>query len=121
MRAWMEVDARALGPRVLDFYASSLERGLAARGACDPARFVDVHHDEIARDPIAIVRRIYAQFGRSFDGAERGAIEQYAAAHPKGEHGEHIYRLEDYGLTPDAVYDRFADYCEQFAIEGRGR
>jgi len=121
MRAWMEVDARALGPRVLDFYASSLERGLAARGACDPARFVDVHHDEIARDPIAIVRRIYAQFGRSFDGAARGAIEQYAAAHPKGEHGEHIYRLEDYGLTPDAVYDRFADYCEQFAIEGRGR
>src|SRR4029434_8194419 len=41
MSAWMEVDARSLGSRVLDFYASSLERGLAAREACDPARFVD--------------------------------------------------------------------------------
>ncbi|HKA16468.1 MAG TPA: sulfotransferase [Myxococcota bacterium] len=122
MRAWMDVDARALGPRVLDFYATSLERGLAAREACDPARFVDVHHDEIARDPIAVVMRVYARFGRPLEGAVRDAIERYARAHPRGEHGEHAYRLADYGLAPEAVHRRFADYCERFAIsEGRAR
>jgi hypothetical protein len=115
MRAWMAVDARELGPRVLDFYATSLERGLAARDACDPARFVDVHHDEIAGDPIAVAERIYARFGRPLDRETREAILRYARAHPKGEHGVHAYRLEDYGLTPAVVEQRFASYCERFA------
>jgi Sulfotransferase family len=114
MRAWMDVDPRALGPVVLDFYASSLERGLAAREACDPARFVDVHHDEIAREPLAVAERIYARFGRPFEGAARDAIAAYAGAHPKGEHGEHRYRLEDYGLTRGDVERRFAEYIERF-------
>jgi hypothetical protein len=115
MRAWMDVDARALGPRVLDFYASSLDRGLAAREACDPERFVDVHHDEIAGDPLAVAQRVYAHFGRPFEGAARDAISRHARAHPKGQHGEHAYRLEDYGLTPDVVYRRFEIYCDRFA------
>jgi hypothetical protein len=116
MRAWMDVDARELGPRVLDFYATSLERGLAARDDCDPARFVDVHHDEIAADPIAVVDRIYARFERPLDRAARDAIECHARAHPKGEHGEHAYRLEDYGLTPASVHRRFKDYCDRFHV-----
>ena len=36
MRAWMDVDPRTLGARVLDFYAASLERGLAARDELRP-------------------------------------------------------------------------------------
>jgi hypothetical protein len=114
MRAWMEVDAETLGPRVLDFYATSLERGLAARDACDPARFVDVHHDEVAGDPIALAERIYARFERPLDAAARGAIERHARAHPKGEHGVHDYRLEDYGLAPEVVQRRFAACTERF-------
>jgi len=115
MRTWMDVDAGELGPRILDFYATSLERGLSVRAACDPARFIDVHHDEIAGDPIAVAERIYARFGRPLDRIARDAIEGHARAHPKGEHGEHAYRLEDYGLTSAAVHRRFADYCERFA------
>jgi hypothetical protein len=49
------------------------------------------------------------------------AIVGHARAHPKGEHGEHAYRLEDYGLTRDDVERRFADYCERFAPRAEGR
>jgi hypothetical protein len=108
MRAWLEVDPRTLGARVLDFYATSLERGLAARAVCDPARFVDVHHDEIAGDPLAVAERVYAGCGRPLAGAARDAIAHHARAHPKGLHGEHDYRLEDYGITRDEVERRFA-------------
>jgi tetratricopeptide (TPR) repeat protein len=52
-RGWRWIP-RTLGARVLDFYATSLERGLAARASVrSPRCFVDVHHDEIAGDPIA--------------------------------------------------------------------
>ncbi len=122
MRAWMEVDARALGARVLDFYAASLERGIAARDACDPARFADVGHDEIEADPVAVAERIYRCFGRRFDGAVRAAIEGHARTHPKGQHGEHAYRLADYGLTAEAVHRRFETYSARFGewTESRG-
>jgi len=114
MRAWIEVDPRTLGARVLDFYATSLERGLAARDACDAARFVDVYHDEIAGDPIALGECIYACFGRPLEAAARDAIARHALAHPKGEHGGHDYRLEDYGITRDEVERRFAAYAARF-------
>jgi hypothetical protein len=114
MSAWMQVDARALGPRVLDFYAASLDRGLAARDAGDPERFFDVSHDEVAAEPVAVAERIYRRFGRPFAGAARDRIEQYARAHPKGEHGEHVYALDDYGLTPEIVRRRFAAYTDRF-------
>jgi len=117
MRAWLEVDPRTLGARVLDFYATSLERGLAARAVCDPARFVDVHHDEIAGDPLAVAERVYAGCGRPLAGAARDAIAHHARAHPKGLHGEHDYRLEDYGITRDDVERRFAAYVTRFGVK----
>lgn len=110
MRAWMEVDPAWLGPRVLEFYALSLERGLAARERCNPARFADVHHDAIAGDPLAVAERLYAHFDQPFAGPVRDAIAAHAAAHPKGKHGEHRYRLEDYALSEDVVRERFAFY-----------
>jgi Sulfotransferase family len=116
MRAWMEVDPATLGPRVLDFYATSLERGLAAREHCDPDRIVDVHHDEIAGDPLGVAERIHGCLGRPLAGAARDAIEAHARAHPKGEHGEHRYRLEDYGLTAEVVRRRFSAYQERFGV-----
>jgi hypothetical protein len=116
MGAWMEVDDAALGPRVLDFYATSLDRGLAARDACATDRVVDVQHDAIANDPIGVAERVYAHAGLPLEGAVREALVAHARAHPKGAHGEHRYRLEDYGLTPARVRERFAAYCERFAI-----
>jgi hypothetical protein len=118
MSAWMEVDARELGARVLDFYATSLERGLAARAACDPARIVDVTHDEIAVDPLRVAERVYARFGRALEPPVRAAIEDHARTHPKGLHGEHAYRLEDYGLTPEVVRERFGEYAVRFGVRG---
>jgi hypothetical protein len=76
---------------------------------------VDVHHDEIAGDPIALAERIYARLARPLDRSAHEAISSYARAHRKGEHGVHTYRLEDYGLTPAVVERRFASYCERFA------
>jgi hypothetical protein len=75
-----------------------------------------VHHDAIANDPIGVAEQVYAHAGLPLAGAVREALVAHARAHPKGAHGEHRYRLEDYGLTPARVRERFAAYCERFAI-----
>jgi hypothetical protein len=38
------------------------------------------------------------------------------AANPKGKHGKHEYRLEDFGLSVNGVRSHFADYCERFGV-----
>ena len=43
-------------------------------------------------------------------------FEQQVAANPQGKHGKHEYALEEYGLDPDQVRERFAAYIERFQI-----
>jgi hypothetical protein len=108
---------KELGPVVMDFYATSLERGLEARDRSDAARFVDVAHDEFVDTPDAVVERIYGHFGLDLSASARGAMKAHADANPKGKHGAHKYSLEEWGLDPVAVRERFAPYIERFGIE----
>ncbi len=35
---------------------------------------------------------------------------------PKGKHGVHEYKLEDYGITRAEVEDLFGDYVERYGL-----
>jgi hypothetical protein len=107
-----------LGPLVFDFYATSLERGLAVRERCDPARFVDVGHDELVDDALGVARRIYAHFGLPLGGEAKAALEAHDKANPKDKHGRHDYALEEWGLSAERVRERFAGYAARFGLAG---
>jgi hypothetical protein len=111
-----ETTKESLGPVVMDFYAASLERGLAMRDAQDPNRFVDVTHDEFVRDSRAVAKRIYDRFEMPVSPAAKQAFDEHVTANPKGKHGSHEYSLEEYGLDPAEVRARFAPYIERFGI-----
>ncbi len=112
----LDMDRLELGPALLDFYATSLERGLAARDRSDPARFVDVHHDEFVAEPLGVVERIYAGFGLPLPPEARSAMAAHAASNPKDKHGRHDYSLEEYGLGGEQVRERFAPYIARFGV-----
>jgi hypothetical protein len=111
------LDDRDLGPIVMDFYATSLERGLEARDRCDPARFLDVSHDDFVADALGVALRIYGHFGLPVSARARAALESHVAANPRGKHGRHDYSLDQYGLEPGAVLKRFEGYIERFGVE----
>jgi hypothetical protein len=112
----IEMPKDVLGPIVMDFYATSLERGLAMRDASSPERFVDVKHDDLVEEPMKVAERIYDHFGLPLDGAAESAFAAHIEAHPKGRHGAHEYDLEEWGITQAEVRKRFADYAERFSI-----
>ncbi len=107
-------EKKALGPVVMEFYAKSLDRGLAARASQDPARFVDVQHDEFVANATAAVSRIYRQFDLDRSEDAVAAMERHVREHPQNKHGRHEYGLEEFGLTPSQVRDRFAGYIDDF-------
>jgi hypothetical protein len=113
----LKTDPEKLGPIVMDFYATSLERGLAARDRCEAARFIDVNHDDFIDDSIGVAKSIYDHFGLEMGPDARAALDAHAQSNPQGKHGSHDYSLEEWGLDARAVRERFAPYIERFGIE----
>jgi len=120
---WLVMEGQAdmpreeFGPVVMDFYATSLERGLAVRDRCDPARFIDVNHDDFVADNLGCVSKIYDHFEMPMPPEAHAAFKGHIEANPKGRHGKHVYDLEDWGLRHEDVIRRFAPYIERFEID----
>lgn len=117
MEGQVEISKEELGPLVMDFYATSLERGLEMRDRSNPARFIDVRYDDFVTDSLGVVESIYEHFGMPIDPAARTSFEDHVAANQKGRHGQHEYQLDDWGLTNEDVISRFAPYIDRFGIE----
>lgn len=110
------VDRDALGESVLEFMARSLARGLAARQRCDRDRFLDVSYEDFITDSMGVVRSVYDHFGLELTQKTTAELEAHTANNPPRKHGTHQYSLERYGLTPERVRERLADYIGQFQL-----
>ena len=106
------LDQKEIGRAVMEWYASSLEKGLATRERMPAELFVDCTQAELSADPIGVVERIYERFGLELSSRSRKAIQAYVIANPKGKHGKHSYDLESFGLSEEDVLSRFAFYLD---------
>jgi hypothetical protein len=97
-------------------WAEAMRRLLAVRARIGEARFADVHFHELNADPLAAIRAAYARLGLPWTDAAERAIGAYAAAHPRGRHGEHRYRLADWGLDRGGVHTAFRAYSERCGV-----
>ena len=79
-----------------------------------PDRFFDVDQREIAADSVGVAHRIAGHFGFALSDTALAAMRRFRDANPRGRHGEHAYRPEDYGLSAAAIRDRFADYLAAY-------
>ena len=105
-----------LGAAVLDFCATSLERGYAVRDQSDPGRFIDIRFADFMEDALGVMDRIYQHFELPLTSAARAGMEAHASSNPRGKHGAHEYDLERYGLSEGAVRDRLAWYIDRFDL-----
>lgn len=79
-------------------------------------RFVDVHFDELLRDPVDALRRAYAGMERELDAAHAERIRAYLRDKPKGKFGTHQYTPEDWGMTAAGLRTELAPYVEHFRV-----
>ena len=105
-----------LGEKVLDFCATSLERGYAVRDRSDPRRFIDIRFADFVGDSMAVIRQIYDHFELDLSGPAKAGMEAHLAANPRGKHGAHEYDLDRYGLTKGRVQERLAWYVDRFEL-----
>jgi hypothetical protein len=109
-------DPRALGRAELVLWQEAMRRLLAVRSR-EPARFTDVHFHELVADPVAAIANAYQQLGLPLTAEAERRIRAHAAAHPRGRHGEHPYRLEDWGLDRAGVHAAFSFYTDRCGVK----
>ncbi|MEM9706105.1 MAG: sulfotransferase [Pseudomonadota bacterium] len=107
-------------PYIAEHWTNMLERCINAvnafRDANPDANIVDVHYKDFIRDPIETMRNVYVAFGDSAEGGPLDAMRERLAARPQNKYGRHDYAPEDFGLDPNALDERFADYRERYGV-----
>jgi hypothetical protein len=113
-----ELDPLEIGHEVSRRWTNGLDRAMRLRrsGRVSPDRFFDVHYHEMIRDPLAVVRRIYAHFDIPLTEAASVAMRRFLAENPKDKHGAHRYSLSAFGLDADDLGRRFKAYREYFGV-----
>jgi hypothetical protein len=114
-----DVDPISMGREQLHAWSTLLDQGIAAR-ARHPEResqILDLSMQEVVRDPIVCVERIYSHFDLNLSDEARTRMHRYLEAHPRDEFGTHRYSLEAFGLDEASVNERFKGYRERFGIE----
>lgn len=112
--AYDEQDKAALGREFLDLWWDGIEAMMDYRDAHPDLPIHDMRYKELVTDPVATIRKAYAQFGRelSDDGAD--GVLRWLRENPADKHGKRSYSLEEFGLDEPTVRDKFARYAETY-------
>jgi Sulfotransferase family len=109
------------GPYIAEHWTGMLEESVrrvdSFRAAHPELPIVDVHYEQLVRDPLGTVESLYTASGDELGDDARRAIAAYAAAHPKDHLGRHRYDLAQFGLDGGELADRFAGYVERYGVE----
>jgi hypothetical protein len=113
-----DVDGAELGRAQLALWAEGIARGLAARDALGEEAFRDVWMDDLAREPVATMAKLYDSLGWPFTAGAEQAMRAWLGANPRHGRGAHEPDPAEFALDPGATRERFATYVQRF---GRGR
>jgi Sulfotransferase family len=96
-----------------------LERSANVRRMNDQRIFLDVYYEDLIRDPVSTVSRIYEWLGEPVWEQMERKVSDYIRANPKGKHGTHRYAIEDFGANSKGLAQELAFYIDTFNIPMR--
>lgn len=106
-RDWMEM---------MRIYSEEFESARAELEPSHQGQFLDVYHDDFVKNPWPDLEKIYSAANTSISEQGRTLMNNWLASNPKGRHGKHEYRLEDYGVARADVEALFADYVQRYKV-----
>lgn len=80
------------------------------------ARFYDMYFDDFCADQFGEIQKVYEAFDIPLSAEAERAMRKFIGDNPKGVHGTHEYREEDYGIDAEEIRDIFSRYIEHFNL-----
>ena len=115
------IDPIYIGELNMGHWSTAMDRLLAfRRDPANDARFFDIGFTEFQADPISQIRRLYDWLGDELTPATVERMRAWRADNPKDKHGTHTYNADQFGITDQALVQRFGAYRDRFAplLEG---
>ncbi len=116
-----DIDPLAIGEEMLDFTEKFVNNGMKARlneesKVNTKAQFIDVHYNDLVKEPITIVKDIYENFNIKLSDAALNNMREYIDKNPKNKFGKHEYTPEMFGYKEDIVKNKLKNYCERYNV-----
>lgn len=111
-----DVDKHWIGDIATEFCDLGMQRMIAFRDAGNDQRFFDIHFAPFMKDPYPDLEKLYAFLGEELTTETRQRMQQWRENSPRDKHGEHVYDPADFGLSPEALRERFRFYHQRFNI-----
>ena len=113
------VDANRVGAQWLQRMGWTNDRAMAVRDSWSDPVVTDIAFDDAVADPIGQVARVYEAVGLPLTAEAEAAMRRWLDERPR-EAARPPYRLEDYGLRPEQVDERFTLYNKRFRTKESG-
>lgn len=110
------VDPVKIGREAMSYWAETLETFVRQRDQLSDDRVCDLPYQEIRRDPIAAVQRVYDHFGWNLSSASEQRMRSVLASQPRDQVSFHRYHSAQFGLEADEMAALFANYCDRFDL-----
>jgi hypothetical protein len=110
------VDPFTVCREAIHYWSETMDKFLHERDRMADNRICDVDYDEISRDPIAAVRRVYEHFGWSLSREAEQRMRVLVVSHAQRQPGNHRYDLSEFGVSAEEVLSAFAQYRERFCL-----
>lgn len=109
------------GPGAVDYCLRNLRKFFPSVERLSQNVYTDVAYLDLVRNPMGVVRQIYARLGEQLSPQVEAKMERFLAENPQGKWGRHKYSLADFGLQREAIDEQFRFYTERYDMDARGR
>ena len=110
------VDPVRVGEQMLHFIEAHIARIMAFADGPEAHRLVHVDYYTLVANPAEEMARVHTALGIGSPPDVMADIASWRRENPKNARGANDYALAQFGLSADAVEERFAAYRQRFAI-----
>ena len=110
------VDPLIVCREAIDYWSETMDKFLRERDRLPKNRICDIQYDDIRRQPIDAVRRIYEFFGWSLSQEAEQRMRVIVASQAERQSANHRYDLSQFGSSAEEVLSVFATYCQRFGL-----
>jgi hypothetical protein len=105
-----QVDKVTVGRWIAERWAWNLDRYTRVRSELSPDRFLDIDYRELTRNPLEVVRRVFARLQQPLTQDAQTSLSAWIKANRRDRRPAHSYTLGEFGLTDAWLAQRFAGY-----------
>lgn len=109
-------DPTGIGTHSVNVWRTALERLIAFRDRGHDDRFHDLMFEDVQRDPIGEVTRLYSELGDTLSEDAQSGMEQWWTDNSKNRSGPGRHSPEEFGLDSETITANFAFYFERFGV-----